>query len=141
MPEEAPRNKSNEEGHSKLFSISMDRRNSRYSTKSEGGVNLHDLYATNTKNKQYDILPFFIASKVKTVWRLRRGCGCPRGTGGFGSATASDSAHQSVVRALYSHRSRAICAHAAFASPLLIINISVQCSATLPVTLSTTGLQ
>lgn len=36
--------------------------------KSEGGVNLHDLYATNTKNKQSsDILPFFIAPKVKTL--------------------------------------------------------------------------
>lgn len=117
----------------KLLSISMVKRNFKYSTKSEGGVNLHDFNATNTKNKQCDILPFFIASKVKTVWRLR----CLCGVGGHRERYCLW-LYQSVVRALYSHQSRAICARAAFASSLsIIIYTSVQCFLAPPVTIPT----
>lgn len=65
----------------------------------EGGVNLHDLYATNTKNKQSDILPFFIAlskngmnMKASAAERRRRRGDRHR------SATASDDVG-TVVRA------------------------------------------
>lgn len=65
------------------------------------------------------VTSFFIASKLKTVERRRlrggaaaRGrCGAVAARGGGTGATASDAG--AVVRALYSHQSRATCARAA----------------------------